>query len=144
MATDGTNTADAAEALRVNEKKWIKPLMEAGWTCIPSVIIERQRALGLDAIDINILMHLATHWWTEDNKPYPSKVTIATALDITSRTVQRRIAAMERDGFIRRSWLLRVSKELFAEATSRLRTSADIVAISATPSFTTSFESELK
>jgi hypothetical protein len=102
MATDGTNTADAAEALRVNEKKWTKPLMEAGWTCIPSVIIERQRALGLDAIDINILMHLATHWWTEDNKPYPSKVTIATALDITSRTVQRRIAAMERDGFIRR------------------------------------------
>jgi hypothetical protein len=76
--------------------------MDAGWTCIPSVIIERQRAFGLDAIDINILMHLATHWWTEDNKPYPSKVTIAQALDVTPRTVQRRIAAMEAAGFIRR------------------------------------------
>jgi hypothetical protein len=99
---DNTKTTAAAEALRVNEKKWTKLLMDAGWTCIPGVIIERQRALGLDPIDINILMHLAGHWWTEDNKPYPSKVTIATALDVTPRTVQRRIAAMESAGFIRR------------------------------------------
>ena len=42
------------------------------------------------------------------------------------------------------SWLLRVSKALLAEAISRLRTSADIVAISAIPSFTTSFESALR
>jgi len=42
------------------------------------------------------------------------------------------------------SWLLRVSNALLAEATNRLRTSADIVAISAIPSFTTSFESLLK
>jgi hypothetical protein len=42
------------------------------------------------------------------------------------------------------SWLLRVSNALFAEATNRLRTSADIVAISAIPSFTTSFESVLR
>jgi DNA-binding transcriptional ArsR family regulator len=102
MATDSTNKADAAEALRVNEKKWTKLLMDAGWTCIPSILIERQRAFGLDAIDINILMPLAAHWWTEDNKPYPSKVTIATALDVTPRTVQRRIAAMEDAGFVRR------------------------------------------
>lgn len=102
MATDNTKPTTAAEALRVNEKKWTKPLMDAGWTCIPSVIIERQQALGLDPIDINILMHLASHWWTEDNKPYPSKVTIATALGVTPRTVQRRIAAMEAAGFVHR------------------------------------------
>jgi hypothetical protein len=42
------------------------------------------------------------------------------------------------------SWLLRVSKAPFAEAISRLRTSADIVAISAIPSLTTSFESALR
>jgi hypothetical protein len=101
MATE-TKPIDAAEALRVNEKKWSKPLMDAGWTCLPSVIIERQQALGLDAIDINILMHLATYWWTEDNKPYPSKQTIADALGVTARTVQRRIAAMEAVGFISR------------------------------------------
>lgn len=102
MATDTTQLATAAEALRVNEKKWTKLLMDAGWTCVPSVIIERQQALGLDPIDINILMHLAAHWWTDDNRPYPSKVTIAEALDVTPRTVQRRIAAMEAARFIRR------------------------------------------
>jgi hypothetical protein len=39
------------------------------------------------------------------------------------------------------SWLLRISKALLAESISRLRTSADIVATSAIPNFTTSFES---
>jgi predicted transcriptional regulator len=101
-ATENTKATEAAAALRVNEKKWTKLLMQAGWTCIPSVIIERQQALGLDATDINILMHLATHWWTEDNKPYPSKTTIAVALGVTPRTVQRRIAAMEAAGFVQR------------------------------------------
>jgi DNA-binding transcriptional regulator YhcF (GntR family) len=102
MANENVKATTPAEALRVNEKKWTKPLMDAGWTCIPSVIIERQQALGLDPIDINILMHLAAHWWTEDNKPFPSKVTIATALGVTPRTVQRRIAIMEKAGFIQR------------------------------------------
>jgi DNA-binding transcriptional regulator YhcF (GntR family) len=102
MADDNTQPKTAAEALRVNEKKWTKLLMDAGWTCIPSVIIERQQALGLDPIDINILMHLAAHWWTDDNRPYPSTVTIAKAIGVTPRTVQRRIAAMEAADFIQR------------------------------------------
>jgi predicted transcriptional regulator len=89
-------------ALRINESKWSKGLMAAGWTVIPNVIIERQLVLGLDAIDINILMHLALHWWTADNKPHPSKSTIAKALKVHPRTVQRHIAAMERSGLIRR------------------------------------------
>ena len=47
MADENLNTTTSAEALRVNEKKWTKPLMDAGWTCIPTVIIERQQVLGL-------------------------------------------------------------------------------------------------
>lgn len=90
------------DKLKVNEQKWSKPLMDAGWTAIPTVIIERQRALGLDATDINILMHLAAYWWTADNRPHPSKGTIAAALDITPRSVQRRIAGLETAGFVRR------------------------------------------
>lgn len=88
--------------LRVNEKKWSKPLMAAGWTAMPSVIIERQKVLGLEALDINIIMHLATYWWTHDNKPHPSKKTIAEAIGVTPRTVQRRIASLEKSGFIQR------------------------------------------
>ncbi len=99
---DATVKTQAVETLRVNEQKWTKTLMKAGWTCMPNVIIERQQVLGLDAIDINILMHLASYWWTPDNLPHPSKKTIAAAMGVDPRTVQRRIAAMESSRFIRR------------------------------------------
>ena len=94
--------ATAAKEHRVNEEKWSKTLMDAGWIAFPSVFIERQKALGLDSLDINILLHLSMYWWTKDNKPHPSKKTIAEAVGVTPRTVQRRIAAMEKVGFIRR------------------------------------------
>ena len=92
----------AAKELKVNEQKWSKTLMDSGWTAIPSVILERQQALGLDALDVNILLHLATFWWTADNKPHPSKRTIADAIGVQPRSVQRRIAALEAGGLIRR------------------------------------------
>ena len=88
--------------VRVNEKKWTKPLMRSGWTALPSVIIERQKALGLDALDMNIILHLTTYWWERDNKPHPSKKTIAEAIGVTPRTVQRRISALQAGGLIRR------------------------------------------
>lgn len=88
--------------VRINEEKWTKPLMEAGWTAVPTVLIERMTALGLQPLDLVILLHLASYWWTADNKPHPSKKTIAAAIGVDPRTVQRRIAEMEKDGLIRR------------------------------------------
>lgn len=90
------------EHLRANEKKWSKPLLQAGWTLIPSVILERQRALGLDAVDLNILLQLARYWWYSDNPPHPSKKAIAECLNVSGSTVQRRLARLEAVGFIRR------------------------------------------
>ena len=58
--------------------------------------------LGLDAIDVNILLHLAKHWWYRDNPPHPSKASIADCLRVDPSTVRRHIAAMEAAGFIRR------------------------------------------
>lgn len=91
-----------AATLKVNEQKWSKPLMDAGWIAMPNVIIERQSALGLDPVDVNILLHLALYWWTPDNVPHPSKKTLAKAMNVHPRTIQRRIAAMEAAGLIRR------------------------------------------
>lgn len=102
MKTKPARAQQQKQTLRVNEEKWTKPLMDAGWTALPSVILERQQALGLDAIDLNILMHLAKHWWTADNHPYPSKGSIAACMGIDSSTVRRRIARMEADGLILR------------------------------------------
>ena len=76
--------------------------MDAGWTVFPSVILERQRALGLDAFDVNILLQLARYWWYSDNPPHPAKGTIAECMNVDPSTVRRRIAKMEATSFIRR------------------------------------------
>lgn len=95
-------TAKNERVLKRNEEKWTAPLMDAGWTALPSIILEKQHALGLDPIDVNILMQLAKHWWFNDNLPHPSKASLADAMGIDPSTVRRRIARMESDGFIRR------------------------------------------
>jgi predicted transcriptional regulator len=95
-------TADVKEQFSQNEKKWSPTLMKAGWTVLPSVILERQQALGLDATDINILLHLAKFWWYSENLPHPSKKTIADCMGVDKSTVRRHIAAMEKAGFITR------------------------------------------
>lgn len=88
--------------LRVNERKWSKTLMDAGWTVLPTVLIEQQREMRLDPIDMNILLHLASYWWLSDKKPHPSKKTIASAMGIHPRTVQRHIANLEKKQLIKR------------------------------------------
>ncbi len=93
---------DGTAALRTNEKKWTKPLMDAGWTALPSVIIENQRQLDLSPLDINIVLYLASKWWTAEGKPFPSKATMAKAMQVHSRTIQKHIAALEGAGYIHR------------------------------------------
>lgn len=93
---------DAEVQLKVNEEKWSPTLMKAGFTVIPSVLLERQNALGLDPLDVNIILYLSTYWWTADGLPHPSKATMAAAMGVTPRTIQRRIAALETSGFVKR------------------------------------------
>lgn len=93
---------DVQEKISQNEKKWTPTLMRAGWTVLPSVILERQQALGLDALDINILLHLAKYWWYSDNPPRPSKQAIAECIGVDKSTIRRRIARLEKDGLISR------------------------------------------
>ena len=93
MAKQTTQKANA-EQLRVNEKKWTKPLMDAGWSVLPNIIIEKQAALGLHPLDMNIILHLVQYWWVADNLPHPSVATIAEAIGVTPRTIQKRIKAL--------------------------------------------------
>jgi len=83
-------------------QRWGPDLAGAGWTAIPNVIVKRQKALGLTPLDINIILQLLTYWWEPHNLPRPSKKTIAAAIGVQPRTVQRRIAAMEKAKFIGR------------------------------------------
>ena len=69
---------------------------------LPTTLLERQLALGLDAVDINIILHLVKHWWKADELPFPSKKQLATCMKVHPSTIQRRIAKLERDGLIKR------------------------------------------
>ena len=94
--------AEQNKRLKRNEQKWTPTLMEAGWTVLPTVILEKQDALGLEPIDVNILLQLARFWWYSDNPPHPSKRTIAECIGVDPSTVRRHIASMEAAGFIER------------------------------------------
>lgn len=90
----------STKTVKANEKKWGKPLMDAGWSAIPNILIEKQAALGLDAVDFNIIVHLQSYWWKADQHPHPSIGTIAKAMNVTPRTIQRRIRRLEKGGML--------------------------------------------
>lgn len=88
--------------LRENERKWGKDSLKAGFTMLPNMLFLRQRVLGLDSLDLNILLVLLSHWWHAENLPFPSKQTIADAIGCNVSTVRKRIQDMEKAGFIQR------------------------------------------
>jgi hypothetical protein len=70
-----TSDPKAEQNLRTIEERWTKALTDAGWTAIPQVFLTHQRRLGLDPLDLNILLQLAKHWWDPGNPPFPSTAT---------------------------------------------------------------------
>lgn len=79
-----------------------KTVTDVGWTAFPNALLIRQRELKLTAHDINNMLHLLRCWWIAVDLPRPSKATIAAAMGVHPRTVQRRIVIMERAGLISR------------------------------------------
>jgi DNA-binding transcriptional regulator YhcF (GntR family) len=106
VPTESTEPAEV-EAKAVGKAQkiaelWGRDVVAPGFAALPSIILEKQSALGLEPIDINIIMQIVKHWRQKDNLPFPSKRRIAEAIGIHPRTVQRRITAMVNAGFIRR------------------------------------------
>lgn len=87
---------------KVLEAKWGKTLLAAGFTALPDVTFRYQKALKLKPLDVVILLHLASYWWKPTENPWPAKATIAEAIDVDPRTVQRHIESMEKLGYIKR------------------------------------------
>lgn len=106
VPTEGAAPAEveakaAGKAQKIAEL-WGRDVVAPGFAALPSIILEKQSALGLEPIDINIIMQIVKHWRQKDNLPFPSKRRIADAIGIHPRTVQRRITSMVNAGFIRR------------------------------------------
>ena len=56
MKKNQTKTND--NGIKSLEKKWGKNVIEQGWTGVPNTLIERQQALELSSLDVNILLVL--------------------------------------------------------------------------------------
>lgn len=83
--------------LFVRKARSITLTPESGWTSFPNVIFERQQALQLTPLDINILLHLAGSWWNAGSNPYRSKKSLALAIDLVhQREVAEAAVAVER------------------------------------------------
>jgi DNA-binding MarR family transcriptional regulator len=90
------------EVLKAIARRWTKTVVTPGWTAWPNILLERQQALGLEPLDVNILLHIARYWWEADELPFPSVSTLAAAIGVDRSTVQRRIARLEKGGLIKR------------------------------------------
>lgn len=101
-ATAEDKTKVSGTDKKVLEAKWSKELIAAGFTALPDVIFKYQKALKLKPLDVVILLHLASYWWKPTENPWPSKQTLADAIDVDPRTVQRSIEKMEKMGYVKR------------------------------------------
>ncbi len=102
MAFKTAPAATATEKVLVLEAKWGKTAIAAGFTALPDVIFQNQKALKLRPLDVLILLHLASYWWKPNENPWPSKSTIADAIGVDPRTVQRAVKRMEDLGYVKR------------------------------------------
>ena len=76
--------------------KWGERILSAGWVLLPVALLEGQQELKLDPIDLALVLHLVRFWWERDNLPYPSKERLARAMGLQPRSVQRRLARLEK------------------------------------------------
>ena len=88
--------------LKTLEDKWGKVTLNVdGWTAIPNLLLERQQALGIDAVKLNILLVLFRHWWEKSKMPWPSRATIGEIIDRDKSTVQKHLKDMETKGLLK-------------------------------------------
>jgi hypothetical protein len=100
-ALSGSDPTPEDKAGKIARNKWGEAL-DAGFQIIPDVLFRAQRILGLEAIDVVILLNITTHWWEYDDLPYPRPSIIAKRMKVSTRTVERRIAELQKNGFLTR------------------------------------------
>lgn len=84
------------------EGKWGKKVIASGYTSVPDVIIKHQQRLKLKPLDLNVLIHLLSYWWTAPNLPRPSKKTLAAAVGVDPSTIRRCLQKLEKAGYLKR------------------------------------------
>src|SRR5258708_3593457 len=81
-------------------KKWGDECLDAGFQILPDVLLKCQRFMDLEPIDVVILLNITMQWWEFDKLPYPRPSTLAKRMDVSTRTVERRIAKLQKQGLL--------------------------------------------
>jgi predicted transcriptional regulator len=101
MTTTATQ-AQSAITQKALQKKWGATIIAAGYTAVPDILLRRMGALGLKPMEMIVLLQILTYWWEADNKPYPSKKAIASAIGCSEKAVQKTITRLQKLGFVAR------------------------------------------
>jgi len=86
----------------IAKRKWTSTVIDAGFQIVPDTLVRAQAYLGLSPVDVVILLNVGMHWWQEDNLPFPRPSVIAKRMGTSTRTVERRLAKLQENGFLKR------------------------------------------
>src|SRR5690348_15416949 len=93
---------EASKKASSTERIWGKAVYKHGYAAIPSILIQAQQRLGINAMQMNIIIQLLDYWFEPSRKPFPMKKELATRIGVTEKTIQINIRALEKVGLIQR------------------------------------------
>jgi len=85
-----------------HERIWGKKVLAHGYTGVPSILIQSQARLGLNSMQLNIILQLSDYWFDPERKPFPSKQDLADRIGCSPKTIQNNIRDLEGAGLVRR------------------------------------------
>ena len=78
------------------------PIATKGAGPIPSILIQAQQRLGINSMQMNIIVQLLDYFFEPSRKPFPTKRELANRIGVTEKTIQINIRALEKAGLIQR------------------------------------------
>ena len=84
------------------ERIWGRSVVRHGYTGIPSILIQAQSRLGVTPIQMNIIVQLLDYWRDPERPPFPTKKALADRMNVTAKTIQNNMRALEKAGLIQR------------------------------------------
>ncbi|WP_394539871.1 helix-turn-helix domain-containing protein [Lysobacter enzymogenes] len=94
----------SGKKLSSTERIWGKAVYRHGYAGIPSILIQGQRRLGLNPMQMNICIQLLDYWFDPVRKPFPTKKDLAQRIGCNEKTIQNNIRALEQAGLVKRHY----------------------------------------
>ena len=88
--------------LKQSERKWGAAVMKHGYCIFPSILLQAQARLCINAQQMMVLLQLAEHWWTEEGKIFPSKTVLGDRIGLSAKQIQRHMRVLEQKNLVKR------------------------------------------